>query len=152
MAPSDQPAGTHSGPSGNPSQNIHRPELTNGPLTTRKCYQKRGDSICHHTSSSSSFKNSPHLLPRKQPLLCHPAHCSLIQETSIPFALPQVNPFTAAPQASTRLSLRTWGPPSEQTPHLDTTERVHFEKCQHTRSIKYNNRTMAQALQALGCN
>lgn len=43
------------GPLGDPPQDVHKPWLANGLLTTRHWYQKRENSILCHTSSSSPF-------------------------------------------------------------------------------------------------
>lgn len=85
------------GPSGDPPQNSHRPEVTNGLLTTRHSDQKGENSVRPHACSPSpTLKESPALPPCGLPLCCSartPLRCG--QETAIALVLPQVNSSTA---------------------------------------------------------
>ena len=62
----------HTGSRGDPPQNIHRPQQTDGLLNWAPVW-KKGNSIPSHTSSLSPLSDSPPPLPRsRRSLFCCP--------------------------------------------------------------------------------
>lgn len=109
---------------GDVPQNIHKPYLTTGPLSTRHSYQKNGESIFWHTSSFSPFKKIAHSRPYdRQTLFCCPT-CHSLAVYSINFLLSSVSGeyFHLLPSAFTLPSPYLWGLPYDpEIPHLDST-------------------------------
>ena len=102
------------GPLGDSPQNTHRLQLTNEPLTRRRSYQKRENSLHSCTSSLSPFKYSPRPPPRgRQSALvsCPLLPCRVFNKLLIP--LFHLGSFTAhgAGFHPSRL-LHIWGTPS----------------------------------------